>query len=90
MEEKYYGQICQDDKITNDFRELHDKIVNEIIKFCNEHNIIIDTFSIDADGIKYSIPFNEWTAFTDSSFVMYENDIRNKNNETNKPFLLSM
>ena len=37
--EKYFGQQCQDDILNQKFRELHYKLVNEIISFCIENNI---------------------------------------------------
>ena len=65
---KYFGQQCQDDDINNKFRELHKKLVNEIISFCKENNIIIDEIHLNADGVAESIPYGEWQACTDSYF----------------------
>ena len=49
--EKYYGQQCQDEVLNKKFRELHHKLVNEIIAFCKENNIEIDEFHLNADGV---------------------------------------
>ena len=65
---KYYGQQCQDDNINMKFRDLHKKIVNEIIAFCKENNIVVDEIHLNADGVAESIPYGEWQACTDSYF----------------------
>lgn len=65
---KYFGQQCQDDEINKKFRELHKKIVNEIISFCKENNIVVDEIHLNADGVAGSIPYGEWEACTDSYF----------------------
>ena len=68
--EKYFGQQCQDDTLNQKFREFHYKLVNEIISFCKENDIVIDEFHLDADGVKGSIPFGEWKPCTDSYFSL--------------------
>ena len=65
---KYFGQQCQDDEINKKFRELHKKLVDEIISFCKENNIIVDEIHLNADGVAGSIPYGEWEACTDSYF----------------------
>lgn len=65
---KYFGQQCQDDEINMKFRDLHKKIVNEIIAFCKENNIVVDEIHLNADGVAESIPYGEWQACTDSYF----------------------
>ena len=103
---KYFGQQCQDDTLNQKFRELHHKLVNEIISFCKENNIIIDEFALGADGVEGSILVGEWQACTDSclSFEKFTKDFkdvvnfRKKVNDTEweyikseqKPFLISM
>lgn len=73
---KYYGQQCQDEKITEDFRNLHREIVNKIIQFCNDHNITIDEVSMKIYDINESIPYHSWQAPTDSSltFMKFSDD----------------
>ena len=66
MKEKYYGQQCQDNTLNQKFRELHHKLVNEIISFCKENNISIDEFHLNADGVLGSIPYGRWEPCTDS------------------------
>lgn len=63
-------QQCQDVEINKKFRELHKKIVNEIISFCKENNIIVDEIHLNADGVAESIPYGEWQACTDSYFSL--------------------
>ena len=65
---KYFGQQCQDDEINKKFRELHKKIVDEIISFCKENNIIVDEIHLNADGVAGSISYGKWQACTDSYF----------------------
>lgn len=83
---KYFGQQCQDDTLNLKFRELHYKLVNEIISFCKENNIIIDEFHLNADGVEGSIPFGEWKSCTDSCLEFYEL----KSNCDGTPYLISM
>ncbi len=82
---KYFGQQCQDDTLNLKFRELHYKLVNEIISFCKENNIIIDEFHLNADGVEGSIPFGEWKSCTDSCLEIYKEDSRYE-----LPILISM
>lgn len=69
-DKKFPLQICQDEEITNKFRNLHYEIVNKIISFCKENNIVVDEFHLNADGLQGSIPYGEWESCTDSSFSM--------------------
>ena len=63
---KYPGQKCQDENLNKAFRELHAKLVNEIIDFCKEWHISIDEFHLSADEFEGSIKFGSWEACTDS------------------------
>ena len=103
---KYFGQKCQDDTLNQKFEKLHHKLVNEIISFCKENNIIIDEFHLNADGVEGSISFGEWESCTDSCLSFekfterYKNVISFKEKVSNKewekikfeqePFLVSM
>ena len=82
-ERKYYGQQCQDDEINKAFGTLHRNIVDEIIRFCQTYDIVIDEVSLRADGIRSSIPYGEWQPCTDSSLVF-------SNDNKKEPFLYSM
>jgi hypothetical protein len=71
MEDKKYPmQVCQNEDITNKFRDLHYEIVNKIIAFCKENNIIVDEFHLNADELQESIRYGKWQACTDSEFSM--------------------
>jgi hypothetical protein len=82
--EKYFGQQCQDDILNQKFRELHHKLVNEVISFCKENNVSIDEFHLDADCVKPSIPYGNWEACTDSCLELYSE------RKDNKPYLISI
>lgn len=104
--EKYFGQQCQDDTLNQKFRELHKKLVNEIVAFCKENNIEIDEFHLNADWVAGSIPYGEWEPCTDSYFsfdrftdeywdvLSMEKDVTNEEwkqiKNNQKPFLMSM
>lgn len=86
---KYIGQQCQDEKVNTAFRNLHKRIVDEIIGFCNAWNISIDEFHIKADGLAESIPHGSWQSCTDSSFVFkkYSDDYKKTFIETDKKYM---
>lgn len=93
MEEKikFAYQVCQDEQTDKDFKELHREIVNKIIKFCKEHNLIIDEFYINCDCLTHSIDQGNWVAGTDSSFSMYKFDEEHPNMKFDpKPILWSI
>lgn len=99
-------QQCQNKEINMKFRELHKKIVDEIISFCKENNVVIDEIHLNADGVAGSIPYGSWQACTDSYFGLdkftdeYKDVISMKKHVTNEewkqieakqePFLSSM
>lgn len=66
---KYFGQQCQDEELNEKFRAFHKDIVNQIIKFCKDNNIMIDEFHLNADELSPSIECGKWIGFTDSSFT---------------------
>ena len=84
--EKYFGQQCQDDTLNQKFRELHHKLVNEVISFCKENELQIDGFHLGADGTFGSIPFGKWQPCTDSCLEFYELN----SNCDGTPYLISM
>ena len=75
-DKKFYGQQCQDETITMEFRKLHQEIVNRIIKFCNDHDIMIDEVTMKIYDIDESIPYHSWQAPTDSAltFMKFSDD----------------
>lgn len=63
---KYPGQKCQEENLNKAFRELHTKLLNEIIDFCKEWHISIDEIHLNADSLEESIKAGTWQACTDS------------------------
>ena len=68
MNKKFPLQICQDEEITKKFRDLHTELVNKVISFCKENNIIVDELHLDADCLEDSIKAGSWQSCTDSAF----------------------
>ena len=78
---KYITHECQDEDINRKFRDLHLKVVNEIISFCKENNFIVDELFLHADGLAESIKYGEWHPYTDSQFELL-NDIEGRYKQT--------
>lgn len=87
---KYFGQQCQDEQLTNEFRKFHEFLVNQVIKFCKTHNITIDEFHLNADSLEDSIKAGSWQSCTDSclSFEKFSDDYKKAFFEIDKKFLL--
>ena len=68
MNKKFPLQLCQDEEITKKFRDLHTELVNKIISFCKENNIIVDELHLNADCLEDSIKAGSWQSCTDSAF----------------------
>ena len=83
VEKEFYDQKCQDAEITKKFKELHVKIVNEVISFCKDNGIIVDEFYLHADGLDESIKFGSWQPATDSQFELVR-DIEEWSNSFDK------
>jgi len=66
---KFPCQQCQDKELNEKFRAFHKDLVNQIIKFCKDNNIMIDEFHLNADELSPSIECGKWIGFTDSSFT---------------------
>ena len=110
IDEKYSREFpqqqCQDKELTKKFRDLHVKIVNEIISFCKENNFTVDELSLHADCLEESIKQGEWCPYTDSQFELdkytqeYKDSLMPDNDYTKEeidridskqePFLFSM
>ena len=61
----------RDPKLHEDFSKLHHDIVDMVIKFCKDHDLDVEEFSVHADGLLNSKEFGKWTCSTDSSMSMY-------------------
>jgi len=83
---KYNFQECQDEEIIKDFNNLHHEIVNNIIEFCNKHEINIKDVHFGIDHLDCSLPFKIWQAGTDSYLELFSKDYKS----TDKPYLVSM
>lgn len=78
---KFFTHECQDEDINRKFRDLHLKVVNEIISFCKENNFIVDELFLHADGLAESIKNGEWHPYTDSQFELL-NEIEGRDKQT--------
>lgn len=67
----FENETNRDPKLHEAFSDLHDKMVNDVIKFCKEHNLDVDELHLNIDGIQGSRDWGEWTCSTDSSMSMY-------------------
>lgn len=69
----FHTETNRDPELHKAFSELHEKLVNEIIAFCKEHNLRdVDEVSLYADGLIGSMEDGKWTCSTDSSMTMIE------------------
>lgn len=75
---KFYMQQCQDEELTKKFRAFHEELVNKVISFCKDNNILIDEFHLNADALEDSIKFGSWQSCTDSclSFEKFTEDYK--------------
>ena len=60
----------RDPKLHEAFSELHTKLVNEVIQFCKEHDLDVDEFTLNGDGLLGSKKYGEWCPCTDSFMEM--------------------
>ena len=65
--ESYLWQECKDEKINESFKQFHEYLVNSVLAFARANDIEIDEVHFIADGLRASIPYNEWQPCTDSS-----------------------
>lgn len=91
-DKKFHLQQCQDEEITKSFRQLHNEVVDLIIKWCHDNGVVINEFHLNADCLEDSIKAGSWQPCTDSelSFMKkFDNnyEIERKNHE---PHLYSM
>jgi hypothetical protein len=89
LEDKYYDQLEQDDKLNEEFRKFHRELVDRIAEWCKEHKYKIDEFSLGADEFEESCEFGYWCPTSDSYFVVYNR--RNvKELKSSRPLMCSM
>ena len=66
----------RDPELHKAFSELHEKLVNEIIKFCEKHNLRgVTEVNLHADGLEESFGHGKWKSDTDSSMSLIVNKI---------------
>ena len=66
----------RDPELHKAFSELHEKLVNEIIQFCEKHDLRdITEVRLCVDGIEESIDYGKWECGTDSSMSFIVNKI---------------
>lgn len=65
------------------FSELHEKLVNEIIQFCKEHNLKnVTEVHLSADGLEGSFEYGKWAPATDSSMSLIIDKVEEKTGMT--------
>ena len=79
---------AMDENIKNEWYNLHVKLVNEIISFCQKYNIDASEVHLNADCLEPSIEEGEWTPYTDSGFILTKIDKEDDYKE--KEILFSM
>ena len=58
------------------FSELHEKLVNEIIQFCEKHNLKnVTEVHLFVNGLEESFGHGKWESNTDSSMSLFINRI---------------
>lgn len=62
-------QVKDNAKIQEKIYDLHNDIVNEIIMFCKDNDILPQMVSFNIDMLAPSIEAGMWTAATDSSLI---------------------
>ena len=72
----FSSESNRDPELHKAFSELHEKLVSEIIQFCEKHNLGNATgVSIYADGLEGSFGYGKWESGTDSSMSLFVNKI---------------
>ena len=69
----FTAETNRDPGLHKAFSELHKKMVDLVIQFCEEHGLEnVDEVHFAADGLSGSYGHHEWTCFTDSSMNLVE------------------
>lgn len=72
----FSNESNRDPELHKAFSELHEKLVNEIIKFCEKHDLRdIAEVRLCVDGLEESIDYGKWESGTDSSMSLIVNTI---------------
>ena len=75
-ESVFSSENNRDPELHKAFSELHEKLVNEIIKFCEKYDLRdITEVRLCVDGLEESIDYGKWECGTDSSMSFIVNKI---------------
>lgn len=75
-ESVFSSESNRDPELHKAFSELHEKLVSEIIQFCEKHNLRnVTEVRIHADGLEESFGYGKWESGTDSSMSLIVNKI---------------
>ena len=67
----FSSESNRDPELHKAFSELHKKLVNEIIQFCEKHNLRgVTEVNLHADGLEGSFGYGKWKSDTDSSMSL--------------------
>lgn len=61
-------------KLYEEFSELHNSLVNQIIQFMKEHNVQAEEVHLSADNLNESVKYGEWCPSTDSCLELFNRD----------------
>lgn len=68
----FMSEKNRDTELHAAFAKLHNRLVDEVIRFCKEHDLNVDEFTLHANGILGSKQEGKWTCHTDSSMEMID------------------
>ena len=72
----FSNESNRDPELHKAFSELHEKLVSEIIQFCEKHNLRgVTEVNLHADGLEESFGLEKWKSDTDSSMSLIVNKI---------------
>lgn len=72
----FSSESNRDPELHKAFSELHEKLVSEIIQFCEKHNLRdIAEVRLYANGLEGSFGYGRWESGTDSSMSLFVNKI---------------
>jgi len=91
-DKKFCSQQCQNEEITKSFRQLHNEVVDLIVKWCHDNNVMIDEFNLNADCLEDSIKAGSWQSCTDSAltFMKFDNDYKRIFHQCDREFIRTL
>ena len=73
-EEDHEIATDEPDDTQKNVEQFHNKLVKDVITFCQENNICPQAMSFNIDMLDIAIEFGEWTGATDSALVFSADD----------------